>query len=87
MIIETKIFDENGNTIMNNVKDGNPAFFFLDFPSLPLVNDPVLIHDGNARGEYVVSKIVHEIKESKALPIMILHRKPLEDGIRIAIDN
>jgi hypothetical protein len=87
MIIKTKIFDENGNTIVNSTPNTNPAVFHFDFPFLPLVKDVILIHDPVASGEYIVEAIVHEVRKEKAHPIMVIKKYPLEDRIRIAIDN
>jgi len=88
MKVETKIFDESGNTIINNSsKEGNPAFFYFDFPVLPVYGERVLIRDGEAAGQYWVEKpIVHEVLGEEGHPILILKQKAFENEIRVAID-
>jgi len=85
--VETIIYGENKFTIQNKEADDTTRFY-LKFQSLPRLGDPVIIQDGDAKGEYVVKwPIVHEIKKNKSHPIMVLKWQLLPDEIRNAIDN
>jgi hypothetical protein len=87
IVVETIILGEDKSTIQNK-KANDTTRFYLEFQSLPRLGDPVIINDGDAKGEYVVAEpIVHEITENKSHPIMILKWQCLPNEIRIGIDN
>jgi hypothetical protein len=88
MEVKTKIFADNGDTIIRKPEEGEPSIFCFDFNFLPRIGDGVIIQDGNAKGEYIVAEhIVHEVIKDKGCPIIILNKKSFETETRVAIDN
>jgi hypothetical protein len=86
MTISAKVLDKQGSTILDkSAREGqDPGSFYFDLPCVPEIGCPILIHD---LGEYTVHAIVYEIYKNKGSPILILQEKPLDTGIRIAINN
>lgn len=87
MKVETKIFNENGETIINKNTNGDPCCFEIEFSNVPDIGDKVLIHDGDAKGEFTVEYKIYTVTKNIGSPLLVLKEKSFDSAIKFAIDN